>query len=642
MIILRNIALRRGAKLLLSDTDLTIQPGQRLALIGANGSGKSTLFAALQGELAPDSGEIEGLGSLRIACMAQEVHASAESALDYLIGGDPEVSLLRKSLKEAELAEDYAKAGAIHAKLDDLSAYDIEHRAERLLIGLGFEQGDQYRPLNDFSGGWRIRLNLGRALMTPSELMLLDEPTNHLDLDATLWLQNWLRSYQGTLLLISHDRDFIDACCQQVLHLEHQGIESYRGNYSDFERMRAERLALQQAAFDKQQRRISEIDDFVRRFRYKATKAKQAQSRLKELERMQKIAPAHVDSPFHFRFPEPQRASDPILSLRNADLGYGDTCVLQSVSLEVHSGARVGLLGKNGAGKSTLLKSLNGHLEMLRGDRLPGTHCRIAYFDQHQLEALDLNASPLQQVQRARPGAREQEVLDFLGGFNFHGDMAKGSIEHFSGGEKARLALALTVWEKPNVLIMDEPTNHLDLDMRHALTMALQTFSGALLLVTHDRHLLANTVDELWLVHAGSVDEYKNDIAEYERWVLSRDSQDSGEQSATPSTLAPPVEEASGSKKEQRQAAAAARQRLQPLRNAVKKLETELEKCTARIEELNDALADPEIYQEDNKAKLEPLLMEQATLSKRSDELETQWLEQQEALEEATKAGEEP
>lgn len=635
MIIFRDLGLRRGAKLLLQDTSVTIQPGQRLALIGANGSGKSSLFALLLGELQADTGHIEGIKGMRLACMAQEVEASDMPALEYVIAGDSEVFAVRQQLEEAEAQEDYERASVLYSELDELNGYDIAHRAEVLLLGLGFEQGDQHRKVSDFSGGWRIRLNLAKALMTPSDLLLLDEPTNHLDLDASFWLQQWLQNYQGTMLLISHDREFIDACCQQVLHLEHKSITQYRGNYSSFELQRAERLAQQQAAFEKQQRRIGEIDEFVRRFRYKATKAKQAQSRLKELERMQSIAPAHIDSPFRFRFPEPKRASDPILSLNRANLGYGDVSVLNTVNLQVHAGARIGLLGKNGAGKSTLLKSLTGLQELLSGDRVEGAHCQIGYFDQHQLEALDLEASPALHLQRLSPQAREQEIYDFLGGFNFHGSVASSEIRDFSGGEKARLALAITVWQRPNLLIMDEPTNHLDLEMRHALTVALQAFTGAVVLVTHDRHLLGNTVDELLLVHDGRVDEYKDDIAAYQKWVLNRESVSAQPEEQKPSVTVSDVNTDSkdANRKEQRKASAASRAKLQPLKKSITRIERKLAECQQRMTELEERLADSSLYEAENKTELDDVLFDQAKQSQQHGELEEQWLELQQELE---------
>jgi ATP-binding cassette subfamily F protein 3 len=624
MIILRNISLRRGSKLLLEPADLTIQPGQRLALIGANGCGKSSLFAMLLGELEPDSGHIDGMTALRIACMAQEVAATDDTALEYLIGGDTGVADLRQSITRAEQTEDFKRAAALHSQLEELNGYDIERRAEMMLLGLGFGDGDSQRQVKNFSGGWRIRLNLGRALMTPSELLLLDEPTNHLDLDATLWLQQWLQAYHGTLILISHDREFIDACCQQILHIEHKSISSYRGNYSSFETQRAEYLANQQASYEKQQKRVAEIDAFVRRFRYKATKAKQAQSRLKELERMQTIAPAHVDSPFSFSFPEPERASDPLLQLEKADLGYGDSVVLENVEMQLRPGSRIGLLGRNGAGKSTLLKSLTGELPLLNGLRISGSHCKVGYFDQHQLESLDLNASASLHLQRLRPDVREQEILDFLGGFNFHGDSATQVITPFSGGEKARLALAITAWQRPALLIMDEPTNHLDMEMRLALTLALQDYSGAVVLVTHDRHLLRNTVDQLLLVHDGQVEEYQDDVRAYEQWVLS---QPANNRNAATKPSDP-------NRKEQRQAAAQLRRQLRPLKREIDSVEKKMAKIEQQLGILEGQLADNALYQSERKSELEERLREQGQLKSEATALEESWLTLHHQLEE--------
>ena len=550
MIILRDIGLRRGSKLLLQGANVTIQPGQRLALIGANGCGKSSLFSLLLGELGADSGDIEGMNNMRLAHMAQEVHATDDAAGEYVWRGDSELARMRDELQRLEEAGEFDQAARIHSELEAIDGYSAERRAERLLQGLGFAADAAQRPVSDFSGGWRIRLNLARALMTPSDILLLDEPTNHLDLDATLWLQQWLQQYPGTLLMISHDRDFIDGTCERILHIDQQQLFAYKGNYSDFERERAERLANQQASYDKQQRRIAEIDDFVRRFRYKATKAKQAQSRLKELERMQTLAPAHLDSPFDFSFRPPQRSSDPLLRLDEACLGYGDSAVLSGVELQLRPGSRYGLLGRNGAGKSTLLKSLIGELPLLGGQRITGEHCSIGYFDQQQLEALDLQASPALHLQRLSPEAREQDILNFLGGFNFRGDAATSAIAPFSGGEKARLALAMVVWQRPNLLVLDEPTNHLDLDMCHAMEVALQAYEGALILVSHDRHLLRNTVEQLLLVHDGAVEEYGEDLDGYEKWILA---------SFRPEKPANQAAEAESSRKEKRQQAAAQR-----------------------------------------------------------------------------------
>ena len=606
--------------------ELTIQPGQHLALTGANGSGKSSLFALLLGELAADRGHIDGLDGMRLSAMAQEVAPCEDSALDFVIGGDAQVAALRADIAAAEASGEFEKSATLHQQMDALEGYDIERRAERMLLGLGFAPGDSARRVSDFSGGWRVRLGLGRALMAPSDLLLLDEPTNHLDLDATLWLQQWLKAYPGTLILISHDREFIDATCDQVLHVEHRHINAYRGNYSAFEKQRSERLANQQASYEKQQRRIAEIDAFVRRFRYKATKARQAQSRLKELERMQTIAPAHVDSPFSFSFPDPEKSSDPILQLSQADLGYGERPVLSGVDIALRPGSRIGLLGRNGAGKSTLLKGLMGELPLLAGNRTEGAHCQVGYFDQHQLEALDLDASAFLHLQRLRPDAREQEVLDFLGGFDFRGDMATDRIAPFSGGEKTRLALAMVVWQRPNLLVMDEPTNHLDMEMRLALTVALQGYEGALVLVTHDRHLLRNTVDELLLVHDGTVEEYEEDVSAYERWVLQQQKQDRQEDAAGGN-------EGNLTRKEQRQAAARQRQQLRPLKQKIEKTEQAIHDAGERLAALESRLADSALYAEERKQELDDLLKDEGRLRQQSEELEETWLNLQQELE---------
>lgn len=624
MIILRNITLRRGSKLLLQAANVTIQPGQRLALIGANGCGKSSLFSLLLGDLGADAGDVEGMGTLRLSHMAQETHAMTLPAGEYVWRGDAQLARLRDRVSALEAAREFDQAALIHSKLEEIDGYSAERRAQRLLQGLGFAEDAATRAVSEFSGGWRIRLNLARALMTPSDILLLDEPTNHLDLDATLWLQQWLQQYPGTLLMVSHDRDFIDATCERILHIENQQLTAYKGNYSDFERMRAERLANQQAGYEKQQRRISEIEDFVRRFRYKASKAKQAQSRLKELERMQALAPAHADSPFDFSFTTPAKSSDPLLRLDEATLGHGAKAILSRVDLQIRPGSRYGLLGRNGAGKSTLLKSLIGELPLLGGSRTAGEHLRIGYFDQQQLEALDLQASPALHLQRLSPGAREQDILNFLGGFNFRGDAATTAVAPFSGGEKARLALAMVVWQSPNLLVLDEPTNHLDLEMRHAMEIALQAFEGALVLVSHDRHMLRNTAEELLLVHDGQVEEYREDLDGYERWILSSYRQTEKRETSPGDT----------SRKEKRQQAAAQREKLRPLQKQLDKTEAEMADVSQSLQTLREQLGDADLYTDARKQKLAELLKREGELKLRAQELDDIWLEQQQTLEE--------
>lgn len=655
----------------MQNASATLQPGQKLALIGANGTGKSSFFAMLLGTLAADTGNIRGMSGLRLAHMAQELEASAETALNFVMAGDAAVFSLLRKIAEAESAEHYEEAASLYQQLDMLDGYDAERRAEQLLLGLGFDRSELSQTVTDFSGGWRVRLNLARALMTPSDVLLLDEPTNHLDLDTMLWLQSWLLRYEGTLLMISHDRDFIDAICERTLSLEGEQLVTYRGGYSAFEKQRAERMAQQQAEYARQQREIAHIEDFVRRFRAKATKAKQAQSRLKALERMETVAPAHADSPFYFQFPEPGKTSDPLLSVDDLALGYGEETILGDVSFSLHPGDRIGLLGKNGAGKSTLLKGLTGALEAQRGRRVTGAHLRIGYFDQQQLDVLDLEASPLLHLQRLTPAARDQSILDFLGGFNFKGDRAKEAIRPFSGGEKARLALAMVVWQDPNVLILDEPTNHLDLEMRHALAMALQGYSGAIVLVSHDRHLLRHVVESLWLVEGGAVAEYPDDLPTYEKWVLAGDkaaeprseksvTRSDGEPNSTDLTMSGSGVNDRGSHewgdssvarrsstseganqqalrgKASRQNNAEQRARLKPLRQALQKTEKQLEKLQRQLEVLQTELADPALYEAAQKERLADIVKNEGALKVELEEIEELWMEQQEALDDAS------
>jgi len=520
MIRLENLTLQRGPLRLLEDAELTLHPGQKVGLIGANGAGKSSLFALLRGELTPDAGNCLLPADWRIAHMRQEVETLERLAVDYVLDGDERLRQVQAQLAAAELAHDGSALARLHAELDSADGYSADARARKLLAGLGFSHAQMSLPVGDFSGGWRMRLNLAQALMCPSDLLLLDEPTNHLDLDAIIWLEGWLKSYPGTLLLISHDRDFLDAVVDQVAHLEQQRINLYRGGYSAFERARAERLAQQQQAYDKQQAQRAHMEKFIARFKAQATKARQAQSRIKALERLEELAPAHVDSPFDFSFREADKISSPLLDLSEGRLGYGERAVLEKVKLQLAPGARIGLLGPNGAGKSTLIKTLAGELQPLSGRLQRGENLVVGYFAQHQLDSLDDRASPLLHLQRLAPTEREQTLRDFLGGFDFRGPRCDEPVVNFSGGEKARLALALIAWDKPNLLLLDEPTNHLDLEMRLALTMALQDFAGAVLVVSHDRHLLKSTTDEFLLVADGRVQAFDGDLEDYARWLI--------------------------------------------------------------------------------------------------------------------------
>ena len=627
MITLEQISLQRGSKFLLEQASAVFHPGQKIALIGANGTGKSSLFQLLLGQLSNDEGTVSIPQQWRIAHMAQEVATSERNALDYIIDGDQQLRTIEAEMQQAVQDDRHEKLALLHEQLDTIDGYNVKVRAEQLMLGLGFQLSDINKPANSFSGGWRIRLNLAQALMSPSDLLLLDEPTNHLDLDAELWLEQWLQRYQGSLLLISHDRDFIDSVCEGIVHIEHKRLNSYKGNYSAFERQRAERLAQQQANYEKQQARKAEISDFVRRFRAKATKAKQAQSRLKELARMEDIAPAHIDSPFDFSFPEPEKFSDPLLNLSHADLGYGETTIINQVNLSIHPGSRIGLLGANGAGKSTMIKSLASDIALLSGDFTKGENLQLGYFSQHQLEALDLDASPILHLQRLSPKIREQEIRNFLGGFNFHGDMAVEPIRYFSGGEKARLALAIVVWQKPNLLLLDEPTNHLDLEMCHALTVALQAFAGAVIVISHDRHLLRNTVDQFLLVANGKADLFEGDLDDYGRWLISQRKADSSVIDNS-KNQAEKVD-----KKIQRQQAAQVRKKLNPINNAIKKIEQQIAKTDQQLATIETALGDNSLYQDDNKDKLEQLLQDQAKLVQQKNQQEEQWLELNDDLE---------
>lgn len=627
MIKLDEISLQRGNKFLLEQASAVFHPGQKIALIGANGTGKSSLFQLLLGHLQSDDGTVSIPAYWRIAHMAQEVGTSTRNALDYIIDGDLILRAIEADIAKAEHSDDLNQLAVLHEKLDTIDGYNAHVRAEQLLQGLGFTIADASKPVNSFSGGWRIRLNLAQALMSPSDLLLLDEPTNHLDLDAELWLEQWLQRFEGSLLLISHDRDFIDSVCTGVVHIEHNRLNSYKGNYSAFERQRAERLAQQQVSYEKQLRRKNEIHAFVARFRAQATKAKQAQSRLKELQRMEDIAPAHIESPFNFKFPEPGRFSDPLLNLSHANLGYGDTTITRNVNLSIHPGSRIGLLGANGAGKSTLIKSLAQEAELLSGEMTRGENMAMGYFSQHQLEALDLNASPILHLQRLSPTVREQEIRNFLGGFNFHGDMALETIRNFSGGEKARLALAIVVWQKPNLLLLDEPTNHLDLEMCHALTVALQGFEGAVVVVSHDRHLLRNTVDQFLLIANGKAEVFDGDLDDYSRWLLDqRKSADKGGDNK-------PGSDGVDSKKGQRQQSAEIRKKLNPINNAIKKIEQKMAKTDNSLDTIESELGEGTLYEESSKEKLQTLLQNQGKLKQEKEQQEIRWFELHEELE---------
>ncbi|HMV71407.1 MAG TPA: ATP-binding cassette domain-containing protein [Pseudomonadales bacterium] len=625
MIHLSGVALARGARSLLTDASLRIHAGERVGVVGRNGCGKSTLFALLRSQIQPDAGHCEVPADWRIAAMEQEVAASARKAIDFVLDGDGELRALETAIATAGDAE----LGELHARFAAIDGYRAAARAHELLDGLGFAPGDHEREVREFSGGWRLRLALARTLICPSELMLLDEPTNHLDLDALIWLETWLTRYPGTLILISHDRDFLDSVCNRIVAFENGTLALYRGNYSAYERQRAERLAGQQQAYEKQQQRIREIESFVARFRAKATKARQAQSRLKELERMTRIAAAHVDSALALRLPCHDRVSTPLLNFEHATLGYGSRSVLTHVELGIMPGQRIGLLGANGAGKSTLIRSIAGELTPRAGQRHTGEHLRIGYFAQHQLEALDPLASPFLHVQRLSPQASEQSIRDFLGGYGFHGDQALEVVGTFSGGEQARVALALVAWQRPNLLLLDEPTNHLDLEMRHALTLALQEYPGAVLLVSHDRHLLRNTVDEFLLVADSRVTPFEGDLEDYRKLLESRSrAGDTADQEAPAGDTGARID-----RRDERRRAAERRERLRPLRQRVADLEREMNALHAELGGIDTRLQDPELYEASISSQVQELLRQQGVLKQQLGVCEQAWLEASEELE---------
>ena len=626
MIRLTNLTLQRGPQRLLDGAEMTLHAGHKAGLIGANGAGKSSLFALLRGELSPDGGDCRLPADWRIAHMRQEVDTLDRLAVDYVLDGDHRLRQVQAALEVAEQAQDGSALARLHSELESADGYTADARARKLLAGLGFSNEQMERRVGDFSGGWRMRLNLAQALMCPSDLLLLDEPTNHLDLDAILWLEDWLKGYPGTLLLISHDRDFLDAVVDHVVHVEQCKLNLYRGGYSAFERTRAERLAQQQQAFEKQQARRAHMEKYIARFRAQATKARQAQSRIKALERMEELSAAHVDSPFDFSFRESEKISSPLLDLSEGQLGYSDKVILEKVKLQLVPGARIGLLGPNGAGKSTLIKNLVGELTPLGGRLVRGENLAVGYFAQHQLDSLDDKASPLLHLQRLAPGEREQTLRDFLGGFDFHGNRVDEPVVNFSGGEKARLALALIAWERPNLLLLDEPTNHLDLEMRLALTMALQEFAGAVVVVSHDRHLLKSTTDDFLLVAEGKVQAFDGDLDDYSRWLV-----DYRQRHAPVSTTAGNPDKTD--KKAQRQAAATLRQQLAPHKRAAEKLENELGQVHGQLAEIETALGDSGLYDASRKEQLRELLARQGTLKQREGELEEAWMEALETLE---------
>lgn len=626
MIVASNIEFIRGGKPLLENASATINPRQKVGLVGANGCGKSSFFTLLKQQHHVDAGELTIPHHWRIASVAQETPALDSNALQYVIDGDSHYRKLQAALKIAEDLDNGTEIANLHIQIDTAGGYTIESRAAELLAGLGFSEQAQGRSVSDFSGGWRMRLNLAQALLCPSDLLLLDEPTNHLDLDAVIWLEKWLRQYPGTLILISHDRDFIDSIIDKIIHIEQNKLNEYTGNYSSFERQRAEKLMQQQSSFEKQQKQMSHMQSYIDRFRYKANKAKQAQSRIKALERMEQLLPAHLDSQFSFSFRTPDALPLPLLTLEKVSAGYEDSLILDKIELNLVPGSRIGLLGRNGAGKSTLIKLLCNELQPLSGKIEINSNAKIGYFAQHQLEYLRLDESPLQHLSRLAPDERELPLRNFLGSFGFNGEKALEKVAPFSGGEKARLVLALLVWQKPNLLLLDEPTNHLDLEMRHALTVALQAFEGAMVIVSHDRHLLRTTIDDLYLVHDKKVEPFNGDLEDYHQWLSEQQ------------RLEKPVSEVaisspSANRKDQKRLEAEFRKKLTPYRKMLTDAESRMDKCSTRLSEIEQQLSDTTLYEQANKLQLTTLLKEQADLKGVLEEVEMEWMDAQESIE---------
>ena len=646
MLRLSDVTLARGAKRLIEHASLAVHAGQHVGVVGANGAGKSSLFALLRGELLPEAGDVDLPASWVVAHVAQETGATDAPAIEWVLDGDRGLRDVQHALSRAEHeARSRPDQGGhalaeLHHRFEEIGGYAARSRAAALLSGLGFGTARHDDPVSSFSGGWRMRLNLAQALMCRSDLLLLDEPTNHLDLDAVLWLEDWLSRYRGTLLLITHDRDFLDAVVDAIVHFDRGTLRLYRGNYSQFEREHAAQLALQQATHEQQQRRIAHLQSFVDRFRAKATKARQAQSRIKALERMERIAAAHVDSPFSFSFAPVDTGARQLVRLERATIGYGDAPVLQDIEWSVLSGDRIGLLGPNGAGKSTLLKAIAGVIGVgAMGKRHTAQNLRIGYFAQHQLDQLRGEETPLWHLAHAAAmtsgsaaererEATEQALRDFLGGFDFRGDMVNARVGALSGGEKARLTLALIVWQRPNLLLLDEPTNHLDIEMREALAEALQDYAGALIVVAHDRHLLRATTDALWLVTDGRVQPFDGDLDDYRSWVLS---------AAQRMATEPPRNDAPPSRREERRLDAERRQALharrKPLTERLSRVEASIAALASEKQDLEQWLASEDAYIDANRELLKSRIARQGDLTWELARLETEWLEISEALE---------
>lgn len=615
MITLKNITLRRGAKLLFAHADAAVFAKQKVGVVGLNGCGKSSLFSLLLQQITPDDGDLFIQPNIRIAYLSQDVSNTELSALQYVMNGDQELSGLLQQLKIAEEKHDGHLMTMLHNRLYELGGYDLETRAAKILVGLGFKIEEEQQDVNAFSGGWRMRLNLAQVLMSRADLLLLDEPTNYLDLDAIVWLEEWLQNYTGTLLLISHDRDFLDNVIEKVIYIGNSGLETYSGNYSSFEKQRAEQLAQEKSLYQKQQAQIEHLNKYINRFRAMATKARQAQSRIKMLEKMELVSITRIESPFSFKFQSTKPCSAPLISMSDVAVSYGKHNILSEVNFSLGSDDAIGVLGINGAGKSTFMKTLAGVLKVKTGNIFFNPGLKIGYFAQHQIDQLDMQASPLNMMQRFDREVSEKQARSFLGGFGFSKDTVFQEITNFSGGEKARLVLALIIWQKPNLLLLDEPTNHLDLEMREALTYALQEYAGALVLVAHDRHLLRAVVNEFYLVDDHKVTKFTGDLDDYQKWLI-------GVRKRQLETPVFPKEQLKKSIEDQKDIKSVVRVNL----SRINFLEKEIKKLQNEKAQIVEILANPEIYQSTSRQKLTDYLKQSTAIEKKLKELEDEWL----------------
>ncbi len=636
MISFSDLTLMRGTKVLIDHASATIYPGQKVGIIGRNGCGKSSLFAAIRGEISSETGNINVPRNLKISSVAQQTPALEQEAIEYVIDGDVALRDLQRQKEDAMAKGDGNKIGILEDLLGQAGAWTIKPRAEELLHGLGFADSEMRKSVKEFSGGWRMRLNLAQALICKSDLLLLDEPTNHLDLDTIIFLENYLKAYEGTILCISHDRDFLDSFVSHILHFEANKLMMYTGNYGEYERLRSERIKNEMASRKKEEAAVAHMQAFVDRFRYKASKAKQAQSMLKAIERVKLTAVTQEESPYHIRFFEPERTVDVLCDLKEMDCGYTDQTVLHDIKLSVFAGDRIGLLGRNGQGKSTLIKTLCGVLPPVKGSFAIGKGVKIGYFAQHELESLRPECTALEHLKLIDPDATEKDLRSFLGSYAFSGDKATNKVMSMSGGEQARLALAILAYQKPNLLLLDEPTNHLDLDMREALSVGLASYSGALILVSHDRYLLEAIASKLWLVDNGHVTEFDGDLNDYQNYLNQQNKEYREKIRAQKQDLASSSAKAQNYKsREQKKADAAFRASLRPLKLEIEKIEKQMDKCKQRLAKIDETLSDSDLYNKD-KDKVEALLKERASLSEQNDELEMTWLEKQEEIENKT------